>query len=214
MSLPIPYRLDPANLAFDDCVVFVVSALLAITVNAEGQAFAATVLGDVRSDKADRLHFNAFLHIDIWGMICFAIAGFGWPKNVDIDVDRFSHPRLYEVLSRFAGPMANLLLANIAGSVVWILGIYESEDKVFTMVSVVNMMVAVYSILPIPPLAGSSLISALFPDQEENFRKRFWQAGPFILIGIFLMERMGSFTIFSSYLDPLVAWYFKLIVGS
>ena len=211
MSLPIPYRLDPSNLVFDEGIIFIVSVLFAITLNAEGQAFMATLLGDAHSDKTERLHFNAFLHIDIWGMICFAIAGFGWPKNVNIDAGKFSHPRLYMILSRFGGPMANLLLANIAGSIVWILGIYDSEDKVFTMLSAVNMTVAVYSLLPIAPLAGSSLISALFHDQED-FQKRFWQTGPFILIGIFLMERAG-FKIFSTYLDPIIAKYFKLIIG-
>ena len=87
-------------------------------VNAEAQAFASTFLGDSRIGAKDRFNFNVFLHLDILGSICYLVGGFGWPRQLDIDRSKFEHPRLYTVITRSSGPLANLLLAGIAGSLV------------------------------------------------------------------------------------------------
>lgn len=213
MSIPVPYRPDPAQLAFDDTISFFISVLLAITVNAEGRAFAATLLGDARRDDKERFHFNPFFHLDAKGFICFLVAGFGWPREVSVDADRFSHPRLFDVLTHLAGPGANFLLANIAGSIVWIMGVYGSEDRVFSIMVSVNAATAIYSLLPIPPLAGYRLIPALLPDREKKFRELLWQVGPLVLIGIFVVERISGAKIISGLMDPLVMALFSFIVG-
>ena len=116
---PVPFILDPHNLAVDAVTAFVVSVLLACMVNAEAQAFASTFLGDSRVGAKDRFHFNAFLHLSILGSICYLVGGFGWPRTMEIDRSKFAHPRLYTVITRLAGPVANLLLAGIAGSLAY-----------------------------------------------------------------------------------------------
>ena len=88
---PIPFILDPYHLALDATVAFIVSALLAIMINAEGQAWVSTILGDVREGAKDRFHFNAFFHLDVTGCICYLVAGFGWPKHMDIDASKFKN---------------------------------------------------------------------------------------------------------------------------
>ena len=65
--------------------VFCVSALLAMMLNAEAQAFAATFLGDSRFGAKDRFDFNAFMHLNVLGTICYLVGGFGWPRTMDID---------------------------------------------------------------------------------------------------------------------------------
>ena len=80
-----------------------------------------TFLGDSRVGAKDRFHFNAFLHLGILGTICYLVGGFGWPRTLDIDRSKLAHPRLYTVIIRVAGPLANLLLAGIAGSIVTIM---------------------------------------------------------------------------------------------
>src|SRR5512143_1191677 len=107
----IPYLLIPGHSALDDSVSFVVAVLVAITVNAEAQAFAAAFLGDARPGAKDRLHFNAFLHLDILGSLCFLLGGFGWPRQISVDAGKFRHPRLYPALVRIAGPFGNFLMA-------------------------------------------------------------------------------------------------------
>ncbi|MEE4356455.1 MAG: site-2 protease family protein [Desulfococcaceae bacterium] len=208
--LPVPYIPNFQNFVLDDFVVFIVSALLAIMVHAEGQAFAAMALGDTEN-KSDRFHFNAFLHLDIWGSLCFFLAGFGWPRKKEIDADRFEHPRLYGFLARLGGPAANFLLASIAGSIVWLMTIYGQEDRVFTMVVIVNATVAVYSLLPIPPLAGFAVLPVFFPEKNP-FMRYFRVIGPFLLLAVFFLERMTGLHPVSSWLDPPVRFLFHYIV--
>lgn len=213
MSLPVPYILDFSHLAIDDVISFCVAVLIAITINAEGQAFMAILLGDARPDSEKRLHFNPLLHLNVCGVICFLVAGFGWPKEVDVNVSKFSRPRLFVVLSRFAGPVANFLLASIAGSIIWLMGKFGFEDRVFTIVLAVNLTVAVYHILPIPPLAGSSIIPALFSHQDKRFQRFYHQAGSFLLVGVFLTERISNWKILSGFLDPVVRALFTFFKG-
>jgi len=212
-KLPVPFRLDFFNLAVDDTAVFCIAMLLAVMVNAEAQAFTATSLGDSRTDDKGRFHFNAFLHIDIIGLLCFMLAGFGWPREMKITAKQSSHPRLFLILSRFAGPAANFLLANIAASVVWLMSRYGAADRVFTILAAVNLTVAVYSILPFPPLAGASLVSVWIPDHAEKFRQIYHRSGPLILLGIFLAEKISGIKFLSSILDPVVVFLFQWISG-
>lgn len=213
MSLPIPYIPDFSNFAIDDFVAFIVSALMAVMVNAEGQAFAAITLGDSKSEGRNRLHFNAFLYLDLLGSIAFFLSGAGWPKKLDIDTTQFSKPRFYNILTRFSGPFANFLLASIAGSIVWILSRYGSEDRVFTMIVIVNVTVAAYNLLPVAPFAGSSIVSAFFSSADNKFLKFYQQTGPFILIGLFLAEMISRKDIITGYLKSFAKVLFDFIVA-
>jgi len=205
--ISIPFKLDFLNLAPDYTVSFFAAILVAVIVNAEGQAFAATMLGDARQDSKDRFHFNAFLHLDVWGTICFFIAGFGWSKAVDIRADKFSHPVLFMILSRLAGPLSNLLMASIASSIVWLMGRFGVEDRVFIVVMSVNLASAVYLILP-------SLISALFPKSEDQQRKLlFHHIGSMLVVAVFLAERISGIKFISQFIDPVIETLFRLILG-
>lgn len=214
LAFMAPFSFDPSRIRFDDAVSFIVGALLAITVHAEAQAFAATFLGDARTDNSGRFHFNAFLHLDIAGAICFLVAGFGWPRPVAVCRERFSRPRLYSLLTSLAGPFANLLLASIAGSAIWLLKHFGSEDRVFGMVLSVNLTVAVYHLLPVPPLAGAAVISSLFPQLEKivSSRSARW-AGSAILICYFGWERVSGHHFLGNIFYTLADKIFRLIIG-
>ena len=67
-------------------------------------------------------------------------------------------------MSKFAGPFANLMLASITGSILWIMGNWGVEDQVFPIVLAVNIIMFVAGFIPIPPLAGASLVSFFFPE--------------------------------------------------
>lgn len=202
---PIPFILDPHHLVLDSTVSFIVSALLAIMINAEGQAWLSTMLGDTRPGAKDRLHFNAFAHLDVTGSICYLIAGFGWPKYMDINPSKFRFPKFYLVLSRAAGPLANLLMANVAATFVFIIRFLDMNPLVFFMVVGVNVTTAVYNLIPIPPLAAGTLITMWIPEESQGLRKAVNFSGPFIVVVIFLAERVTGQGIISPYLNPLVA---------
>lgn len=212
-SWPVPYIIDPQHLAIDALVSFCVAALLALTVNAEAQAFVATFLGDSRVGAKDRFHFNAFFHLDILGTASFLVGGFGWPRTMAVDPSKFQHPRLNTVLVRLAGPVANLLLANIAASIVYLMRIVEFDPRVFTMVIGVNVTMAVYNLLPLPPLVGGTLIYVLIPQDYQKIKWLFLKAGPFIILAVLLLERITHQGIFSPYFNPLIDATFKFITG-
>jgi hypothetical protein len=208
---PVPFILDPQNLAVDAVVSFCVSVLLAVTINAEAQAFVATFLGDARTDAKDRFHFNAFLHLGILGTICYLVGGFGWPRTIEIDASKFKHPRLYLVLSRLAGPLANLLLASIGGSLVLFMRILSYDPRVFLMVIGVNVTTAIYNLLPIPPLAMGFLVCELISPDDVRTRSLLLQIGPYLIIALALLERITHQGIVSPYFDPLIRAVFTYL---
>jgi Zn-dependent protease len=210
-ALMIPYLITPENLALDDVVAFCIAVLVAVLVNAEAQAFAAVILGDSRPGAKDRLHFNAFLHLDILGTLCFLAGGFGWPRRVTVDEGKFKHPRWYLVLARFAGPLGNFLMANIAASIFYLLGEMRTDGRVFLMVLSVNLTVAIYNLIPIPPLAAGSLVTHLLLPQDSKLSRIFTQLGPFVLVAICLVERISHWNFISNAVDPLIRTLFALL---
>jgi Zn-dependent protease len=208
---PVPFIISPQNLAVDAITAFCVSALLAMMINAEAQAFAAAFFGDSRVGAKDRFHFNAFLHADILGSICYLVGGFGWPRTMDVDSTKFAHPRLYTMLTRLAGPLANLVLASIAGSVVTLMKTMEWNPRVFLMVIAVNVTTAIYNLVPIPPLALGMLVREFIPPSAVGIKTRVLQIGPFLIVALVLLERITHQGIFSPYLDPIIQTVFTFI---
>jgi Zn-dependent protease len=211
---PVPFVLDPSTLTIDSAVAFAVAVLVTVTLNAEAQAFMSNLLGDRRTGARDRLHFNAFLHLDILGSICYLVSGFGWARGFDIDRSKFEHPRLYMVLTRMAGPLANLLMASIVGSIVMIFNIFEYNPRVFLMVIGVNLTTAVYNLIPVPPMAMGYLVSELMPQMEERTRTLLFQVGPYLVLALALAERLTHQAIFSPYFNPIIRVIYTYIAGS
>jgi Zn-dependent protease len=211
---PVPFLLDPANLTIDSTVAFCVAVLVTVTLNAEAQAFMSNLLGDHRPEARDRLHFNAFLHLGLLGSICYLIGGFGWPRIFDIDRSKFEHPRLYLVLSRIAGPLANLLMAGIAGSMVMLFNIVDYNPRVFLMVVGVNLTTAIYNLIPVPPLAMGQLICALLPPSQDRIKSLLLLAGPYLILVLALAERLTHQGIFGPYFDPIIRAIYTYLAGS
>jgi Zn-dependent protease len=208
---PVPFLLNPQHLEPDAVVAFCVSALLALMINAEAQAFVAAFLGDSRVDAKDRFNFNAFLHLSILGSICFLVGGFGWPRTMDIDRSKFKHPRLHTVVVRTAGPLANLLLASVAGSAVMFMNMLQWEPRVFLMVIGVNLTTAVYNLIILPPLAGGVLVNELIPPQYATYKQWFCLAGPYLILALALLDRLTPHGLISPYLNPTVLAIFDFL---
>jgi|UniRef100_A0A7C5EN25 Zn-dependent protease len=210
---PIPYVPLTTPYALDAFVSFCVAVLLAVLVNAEGQAFGATILGDRRVGAKDRFHFIAFFHLDPLGTINYLLGGFGWPRPVDIDPGRFAHPRLYTFLSRLAGPLANLLLANIAASIVHLFRAVGVDPQVFLMVMGVNLTTAVYNLIPFPPLAAGVLLTTLVAPPGEKTHELLELAGPFLVLALTLLGLIDQRFSLHPWLAPLVQQLVEFLVG-
>jgi Zn-dependent protease len=109
--------------------------------------------------------------------------------------------------------VANLLLANIVASVVFAVQFFEIDPRVFLMVIVVNVTVAIYNLIPLPPLFGWSLISIWLPARSQGIKKILQISGPVLIVAIFLIERITGVGIISPYLNPMVREVVRLIAG-
>lgn len=213
----LPYLLNYSQPVVDDIAIFCVAMLTAIIVNAEGQGFVATLLGDSKVGAKDRFHFNVFLHMTPLGTLNFFVAGFGWAKELQIDIENFkNYPRLYMVISRISGPLANLLMANIAASLTWILTNFGFVDKVFSTIVIVNVTMAVYGLIIIAPLPGSAILFALFPATPtfEKIKKTFTVVGPYLIVGLFLIIRLSGWEGVSEVFNPIVSGLASFILFS
>lgn len=205
----LPYLINYSYPTVEGIAIFCVAMFTAIIANAEGQAFVATILGDSKPGATDRLHFNVFLHMSLLGTLCFFIAGFGWVKQIKFNTAHFRRsPRVSLLVSRLSGPLANLLMANIAASLSWVLSRYDVEDNVFSTIVVLNVTMAVYSLIPIPPLPGGALTEIILTG--NNGFAKFWRGlcrvGPYLLVGLFLFFRLTGFEGVSSLINPIVLW--------
>jgi Zn-dependent protease len=109
--------------------------------------------------------------------------------------------------------VANLLLASIAGSLVAMMKIVEFDSRVFLMVMGVNITTAIYSLIPIPPLAGGAFISALIPGNMDGTKRWFNLIGPYVIVAVVMLERIKGELPFRGYLDPLVMAVFNYLQG-
>ncbi len=208
----VPFFLDPHTLAVDDAVSFCVAVLVAVLVNAEGQAFAAALLGDSRPGAKDRLHFNAFLHLDVLGTLSFLATGMGWPKMISVDTTKFKSPALYLLFTRAAGPFANFLMANIAASLVWLLKTISFDPRVFLMILAVNVTVAVYNLLPLAPMAAGTLVSVVLTPKNPLLAQMYQRVGPYALLSVLILDRLTQGKVIGTFLAPIVQHLFTMLI--
>jgi Zn-dependent protease len=210
----IPYVPDWHNLQLDSTIGFVLGVLFAGLFNAEGQAFTSTILGDQRVGATDRFHFNAFLHLDILGTLAFLLGGFGWPRKIEIDATKFEHPALYTIITRLSGPAANILFAGIIASMIQlVMTLMGLSPGILWGVIAVNVTVAVYNLIPIPPLALGTIWVELMPESQANLKKWLTLAGPWIIVAVLVYDRIFQVGVFSRYLNPLVVAVYNFIIG-
>ena len=208
------YQIDFSSFAFDSFLAFCLGILFAVTINGEAQAFMAQLLGDVRQEDNSRFHFNPLRHLDVLGTIAFFASGFGWPRNVDVASGRFKRPRLYTVIVRLAGPVANFLLASIISSVSLIIEQFSIDPRMLEIVLGVNLMVAVANLLPLPPLAVGSMLATLIPERRSIVAKRFLQVSPYLLVALLVAEKFDQGGMLGHIFSPIYEPVFSFLTKS
>nr|WP_316618699.1 site-2 protease family protein [uncultured Ruminococcus sp.] len=169
----------------------------------------AYLLGDKGIKQRGRLSLNPLSHIDPVGALAMLFIGFGWAKPVPVDARYFKNPKVGMAITAFMGPVANLIAA-LAGLFVfhtlWCIvptfftaGGFGSYVLAFLQFYIiVNVNLAVFNLLPIPPLDGSKILFVFLPDKAVMF---FYRYQMFFMIGLIVLLWAGPLSYVLTFLS-------------
>lgn len=146
----------------------------AVPVHECAHAWVAEKMGDDTGRKQGRITLNPFAHLTLWGSLMMILVGFGWGKPVMVDSRNFKNPKKGMVLTALAGPASNFIMAFLSMIVYKVLAFLSfAKDSstldimatVFVYITLINISLAVFNFLPIPPLDGSKIFNAILPEK-------------------------------------------------
>jgi len=199
-------------------LVLVLLLLISFPVHEFAHAFAATQLGDDTPRLMGRLTLNPLAHLDPWGALLFSLFGFGWAKPVPFRPYRLNgDPRISSAIVALAGPVSNLILAGIfailyrlsadafsgSQSTVLLILVRTFQYAVF-----LNVLLAVFNLVPIPPLDGFRILEAFLPAAASGILAQLNQFGWMLL---FIISATG---IFGRIIGPPVTAISRLLLGA
>lgn len=180
------------NINFQDLIIQIPVFLFALTIHEFSHGYVASMCGDQTARMQGRLTLNPLKHLDPLGTLAIFLIHFGWAKPVPVDPRNFRNPRRDMILVSLAGPMANL--ATMVASLFALIIIATMgqgmppflAQPIVAMLSVsiwINSILAIFNMIPIPPLDGSKVLMGLLPPKQARSYARLEGAG-FILIMI------------------------------
>jgi len=176
-------------------------------------AWVANKLGDPTARYSGRLTLNPLAHLDPFGSLMILFVGFGWAKPVPVDSRYLSNPRVDMMKIAFAGPAANLLLAFVGGTIIRT-GIFDgSITLMLILFTQINIMLAVFNMIPIPPLDGSQIFSGLMMRRNPELVHKLQMYGPQILLGLIMIGYFTRISPLWMIMSPFVNFFLFLFAG-
>ncbi len=218
------------NISIPYLICSILSFVPAIVLHEVAHGFAAWKLGDPTAKSAGRLSLNPLKHIDVWGTVLMPLMLmllnwpiFGYAKPVPYNPRYFKDPRKGDLIVGLAGPCANLLMALVAGALMWGLwpliagtGAASLLSSTFfqyfylmflPMFTLINLYLMFFNLLPIPPLDGSSIFAFILPARylPQYYRIQHY-AFPVFMIAVIVLP-------YVLHVNP-IGWYLDITAGN
>jgi Zn-dependent protease len=212
-------------------VLVVFAGLVAVTVRGLCQALVAGILGDEGEGQPGRFTLNPWRHLEPVGMVMLVVSGFGWGKSLPVNRRKLDRGPWGVVLVSATGPLANLVVAFLlalpvkAGLLGWsnptlgratyVLtgGMREGLSDIVGILILINLLLAVFNLIPLAPLDGSKVVGGLVPQSWVSTYARLERLGPLILVGIIALDYISGLGILWSILGPAIRGLVSLATG-
>jgi Zn-dependent protease len=200
-------------------VIWTPPVLLAVTLHEVAHGWVARALGDDTADRLGRLSFNPLKHVDPVGTVLvpgvlYVLAGivFGWAKPVPVNWDKLRNPRRDMALVAVAGPLANVVML-LAWAAVAKFGLSYGQD--YFMATglagiMINAVLIALNLLPVPPLDGSRVVSALLP---HDLALQYGRIEPYGLIILLVLIGLGALNRLMEPTLHVIGWVMQTLLS-
>ena len=194
-------------------VLSIAVLIFSVIIHEVSHGYMADKLGDPTARLQGRLTLNPIKHIDPVGSILVPVVTsflgftFGWAKPVNYNPYNLKNKRRGEFLIALAGPLSNLVIAFIFGTIIRFVfeGVATPFIEISVQIVVINIVLAVFNLIPLPPLDGSKLLFSILPQQYGNIRNMLEAYSPiFVVIVVLFLWKAVS---------PIIPSIFKLFTG-
>ena len=196
---------------FFNIIVRAIVLLTAIPIHEAAHAYVADKMGDPTGRYMGRLTLNPTAHFDLLGSIAMLVAGIGWAKPVPVNPNNFKDPKKGMAISAAAGPVSNIIVAAASLAVAKIImyasyavGVNTALSTLFTIFNVmcsINISLAIFNLIPIPPFDGSRIFNYFLPDK---FYFKVMEYEQYIVIGLLIVLFTGILDVPLALLSNLI----------
>jgi len=185
--------------------------LLALTLHELAHAYVALFLGDRTAQMEGRITLNPMSHLDVFGTLMLLFGPFGWAKPVPVNPVNFSNPQKDMAIVAAAGPLANIVLAALAGLFFrfGLANMSQSFANFLYILFQINIGLAVFNLLPIYPLDGSRVLIAFLSRQQTDRYLQAMTVVPQIFLGMIVIGWILNIPILGYILSPIFTPVFK-----
>ena len=185
--------------------IWLLAIVYGITIHEFSHILAARLQGDDTGERLGRLTLNPLAHLDTVGFLMLLFVGFGWGKPAPYNPYNLKFQKWGEALVALAGPVSNLISIVIFGLLGNLLASYLGPGNLLLQflgfLLLINIVLLVFNLIPIPPLDGSKLLFAILP-QRFNYVEQYLTArGPWILLVLIIADNFLGINIFSRLFD-------------